>query len=278
MRKLNLFERVLLGVAMALLLFGANGCARGLVLKESSDSVAPAIVVGDARTIASGTASALSLRTIAPGIYSAAYGVATTGDLDGLRTALVFGDCAAGEGGAVALADATVRSPFMVGIPRRVLPTARYEVSGGTALEEVLREIVERHGKFVVIVGAGRFDHIEAERLRTAPTAGATGEALYDRAVRHDGVDAVFVGGLLRGEHVLRGTHQRLHAVEAGRRGLVDELTEVAFALVDSAKAVDLDNPGAACGTLGGAARFRPGTRIGSARINVYSIDELDPR
>ncbi|MCB2154954.1 hypothetical protein KQI84_08710 [bacterium] len=138
---------LLLVVAMA-----GGGCARrGLIQRASSDSVTPAIVVGDARQALAGEEPSHPVRAE---LFRVGLGEAAD------EQPLVFwgGEAFSGR---PAKAQEQVDAMFALGVPRRIQPTACYDFKAGGSgwtLAELYEELAKLHGERFVVAGIGSFN------------------------------------------------------------------------------------------------------------------------
>ncbi len=162
------------------------GCSRrGLTLRESSDSVATATLVGDARDRAVRPTLRITAR-----MYDDAIGTAAGGG-----PVIVTDSRASGAGESPDWA-----GTFAFGPAPLSQPAARYALRGGS-LSEAASTMVGRHGDRLFVRGRGRFRRL----------LGVTPGGQY----RGEDVEAEFAGVIARTPSILRGDWDRVFDTEA---------------------------------------------------------------
>lgn len=281
---------IVLSCILACLALG-GGCARvGLVLVEQSTSTARGIVVGDARSTEDRGPRPDDFRTVPPRTFEVAVGYASLdpgSPAEGLGYAMQVGVRTlvapvglAGDG-AVAAGDGDVATPFLAGIPPRQMPAARYRIQGGwtgRSMEKIVREITNRHGEFLFMVGVVEFETVESTMMvrplaegRGAPASTQAGGVLADTTV--------FVAGFVaRSAGDLDAARRKVLWVEPGRESLVDEPMFFLFGDLAGGRGVSAGDPASAAEHVRRVGRLNARSIATGGELLVYVIDEVDAR
>lgn len=270
-------------MVLVAVLIAAAGCARsGMILRESSDSKSPAILIGDVRTLTGDLDATGRFWSVAPGTYAMAIGgVADRSDPAAQGTGLVAGGVGllrpvVGTGAARTslLITDTPHTGFLAGIPPRQLPAATYGMRGGRrgrTLAEVAQFLHRAHPGMLFVVGTAEFvPLIGAAR----PAAGEEGR----REMTMSGTPVLFAGFLLPDSERLTATHRRLFPVVEGAP-VMDENRMLVHGLVLSSEGgVNWRDPQAVRANALVATEIHPGSRLRRAHLEVFVIDSIQTR
>lgn len=276
----------------AMVVAGATGCARsGLQLKERSDSRVQAIVVGDVRTVERGEATERRMWSVPAGMLAAGVGTgAVAHDSSRQGTAMVLDGVGLvrsldpGQHGRVETSANGLFSSYIVGIPPRANPAARYRVRGGKEgieLSRIYQELTRRHGDILFVVGTGSLVFSDTVALKAAPNreedilAPANREKYFEPRQHEFGPVGVWSGIVLGDAAQLRGSNLRVFSSEPNHSGIVSRTN---FARLSDLEGVSPTSLKAAAGKVVDVARLLPVSRVRDAELAVYRIEDFDKR
>lgn len=270
-------------MVLVVLLLMAGGCARpGMILRESSDSTSPAILIGDVRSLTGELDATGRFWPVVPGTYALAIGgVADRSDPAAQGTGLVAGGVGllrpvVGTGAARTslLITETPHTGFLAGIPPRQLPAATYELGGsrrGRTLAEVAQYLHRAHPGLLFVVGTAEFVPLIGSAV---PAAGEPGR----RELTMSGTPVLFAGFLLPDSERLTATHRRLFPLVEGAPGMDEHRMLVHGLVLSSEGGVNWRDPQAVRANALVATQVHPGSRLRRARVEVFVIDSIQTR